>query len=261
MNDSVLPHAKLPLTSLKPRPSFYGAPVGILLLERARTPGIRPFIPGSVGNASTWSVPVRYKTMPGISFKEIIGPNAGELASAVAQAASELESEGARLITSNCGFMVRYQGAVRAAVEVPVLLSSLLLAPFLERMLPQERALGIITANASALTQDVLEAAGLPAKCQRFVVAGLEDSPSFASAFLTARGDLDVSAVETETVAAAVALLKRRPDIGMLLLECSELPPYAGAVQRATGVPVFDFTSMVEFFVGGLARRPFSGLS
>jgi len=82
----------------------------------------------------------------------------------------------------------------------------------------------------------------------------------FRPAFLTASGDLDGSAVESETVAAAVALLKDRPDIGLLLFECSELSPYAAAVQRVTGVPVFDFTSMIEFVIGGSIRGPFAGI-
>jgi hypothetical protein len=56
-----------------------------------------------------------------------------------------------------------------------------------------------------------------------------------------------------------MGLVGSHPDIGALLLECSELPTYAAAVQRATGVPVFDFSSMVEFFVSGLKRTPFSG--
>ena len=248
------------LGSLKAGQQFYGAPVGILQLERFPGPFFRPFIPGSVGNASTWSVPVRYKTVPGLKFDQLLGPRAKEISSCVVRAAVELVQEGAQLITSNCGFMIRYQEAVRAAVEVPVLLSSLLLAPFLERILPSGKVLGIITANSSSLTSDLLEAAGLPANSKRVVVAGLEGCPYFAAAFLKGSGDLDISAVETETVDAAVAVLSGRPDIGMLLFECSELPPYAAAVQRATGIPVFDFTSMVEFFIGGLTRTPFSGL-
>ncbi|MDI3567429.1 hypothetical protein OWC48_44500 [Bradyrhizobium sp. Arg816] len=246
--------------SLKPAQPFYGAPVGILVFERPQAPFIRPFVPGSVGNASTWSVPVRYKAVPGLKFDQLLGPNAEEMTSAVIQAARKLTRDGAQLITSNCGFMIRYQEAVRAALEVPVLLSSLLLAPFLERMLPRGKALGIITASAPSLTQLLLEAAGLSANFDRVVVAGLEHAPSFASAWITCSDHLDVSAVETETVEAAVALLADRPDIGMLLLECSELPPFAAAVQRATGVPVFDFTSMVEFFVSGLIRKPFNGI-
>lgn len=258
--DSILTKGDVRYASMKPTQPFYGAPVGILVFERPQAPFIRPFIPGSVGNASTWSVPVRYKAVPGLRFDQLLGPDAEEMTSAVIQAATELAHDGAQLITSNCGFMIRYQEAVRAALEIPILLSSLLLAPFLERMLPRGKALGIITASASSLTQPMLDAAGLSANSERVVVAGLEHAPSFAAAWIKCSDHLDVSAVETETVDAAVALLAARPDIGMLLLECSELPPFAAAVQRAIGVPVFDFTSMVEFFVTGLIRKPFNGL-
>jgi hypothetical protein len=239
----------------------YGAPVGILLLQRANDPFDRPFVPGSVGNASTWSVPARYKVMPGVDFSRIIGASADAAGSVVTQAAVELVREGARLITSNCGFMVRYQEQVRTAVDVPVLLSSLLLGPFLERMLPRGQALGIITAKASSLTPDLLRAAGTAPDPERVAIAGLEDAPVFARSFLTCDGDFDYDSVEKETVDAAIALVKQRPDVGMLLLECSELPPYAAAIQAATGLAVYDFTSMVEFFARGLIRKPFHGLS
>lgn len=260
MIDPALAQSKRRFASLTPAQQFYGAPVGILQLERFPGPFLRPYIPGSVGNASTWSVPVRYRTVPGLQFDQILGQRAGEMAPAVVQAATDLVREGAQLITSNCGFMIRYQEVVRTAVEVPVLLFSLLLAPFLERMLPPGKALGIITANSRSLTPDLLEAAGLPANSKRVVVAGLEGTCSFAAAFLNASADLDVSSVETEMVSVAVALVGDEPEIGMLLLECSELPPYAAAVHRVTGLPVFDFTSMVEFFVHGLIRRPFKGI-
>jgi hypothetical protein len=130
-------------------------------------------------------------------------------------------------------------------------------------MLPPSKALGIIVADKPVLTQDLLEAAGLRSNPgRRVVIAGLEDTPVFAPTFLRGWVDyLDVGAVEANVVNAAVALQKDRPDIGMLLLECGDLPPYAAAVQRATGgIPVFDYTSMVEFFVRGLIRRPFTGL-
>lgn len=190
MNDPAPPRTERRLFSLRQGQSFYGAPVGILQLERVDRPGFRPFIPGSVGNASTWTVPVRYKTIPGLTFNRLLGPVDVEMQSAVAKAAIELEREGAQVITSNCGFMVRYQDVVRTAVEVPVLLSSLLLGPLLERMLPREKALGIITANASSLTSDLLEAAGLSAMSKRLVIAALEDAPAFAAAFVRPSGDL-----------------------------------------------------------------------
>jgi hypothetical protein len=245
--------SELSIATASPGQAFFGAPVGILLLDC-----VAPFIPGSVGNATTWSVPVRYKTVPGLTVDRILGPAAAELEGAVAEAAGELASDGARLITSNCGFTLRYQAAVQRAVQVPVLLSSLLLAPFLERMLPEDQVLGIITASTASLTPELLDAAGVQA--HRVVVAGLDDAPAFTAGFITCVGEVDVSAVESETVEAATTMLENRPDVGIVLFECSELPPYAAAVQRATGVPVFDFTSMVEFAIGGLARRPFSSL-
>lgn len=242
---------------------FNGAPVGILMLER-RGGDNRPFLPGDTGNASTWSVPVRYKTVPGLGAKEILGPDGEELTAAVVQAATKLVQEGAQLITSGCGYMIQYQEAVRAAVDVPVFLSSLLLAPFLEKMLPPDKALGIMVASKSSLTQDMLEAAGLRADIgRRVVVAGLEDTPVFAPTWIRSKGpsiDLDPGAVQTDVVDTAVALLNDRPDVGMLLLECGNLPPYASAVQQAIGIPVFDFTSLIEFFVRGLIRTPFTGL-
>ncbi|RWD25874.1 MAG: hypothetical protein EOS34_33180 [Mesorhizobium sp.] len=92
------------------------------------------------------------------------------------------------------------------------------------------------------------------------VVFGLDDAPVFAGFFLEPYGDLDVEAVQADVVNAILNLQKDRPDIGMLLLECGGLGPYAAAVQEATDLPVFDYTSMVEFFVGGLTRKPFTGL-
>ncbi|AJA65498.1 MULTISPECIES: aspartate/glutamate racemase family protein [Bradyrhizobium] len=241
---------------------FYGAPVGILMVQRATTddPFDRFYPPGSVNNASTWSVPVRYKPMLGLTFPMLQVPNNAATESIAVKAAVELAREGASFITANCGFMVRYQEAVRAAVDIPVCLSPLVLAPFLERMLPPTKSVGIITAKAP-FTPDLLEAAGILPDCRRVSIVGLEKSPSFASVILNATANMDVDAVEAETVRAALDLQAKRPDIGVFLLECSELPPYAAAVQRATGVPVFDYTSMVEFFVRGVVPRRFYGIT
>jgi hypothetical protein len=236
--------------------TFYGAPIGIMLLDEVL---LAHYPPGSVGNAGTWSAPARYKTMPGLKFSKLLGPYSEELEAIAIQTAADLAHEGARLITSNCGFMIRYQEAVRAAVDVPVLLSSLLLAPFIERMLPRDKVLGVVTASKSSLTPTDWVAAGFPGTPERVVVAGLEECPAFAGAILTGERGLDVYAVESETIDAAVGLIRSRPDVGALLLECSELPTYAAAVQRATGVPVFDFSSLVEFFMQGLKRQPFTG--
>lgn len=239
--------------SASPGQAFFGAPLGVLLIDC-----VAPFVPGSVGNASTFTAPARYRTVPGLTVERILSPDAGACEPAVVAAAQALATEGARMITSNCGFAIRFQRAVSAAVDVPVLLSSLLLAPMLERVLPGDKGLGIITASADSLTQDLLSAAGM-ASPDRVGIAGLDDKPAFTAGLITCVGELDRQALELETVEVATSLIERRPDTGALLLECAELPPYAAAVQRATGVPVFDITSMVELVLGGMCRTPFRG--
>ncbi|RUV24322.1 MAG: hypothetical protein E5W01_03130 [Mesorhizobium sp.] len=71
---------------------------------------------------------------------------------------------------------------------------------------------------------------------------------------------MDVAGSQADVVNAAVALQTERPDIGMLLLECGDLPPYAHAVSAGDPNTSLCFTSMVQFFVEGLVRYPFTGL-
>ena len=64
-------------------------------------------------------------------------------------------------ITTNCGFLVKLQGQLAAAVSVPVFTSSLLLVPLVHRMLPPGRRVGAPTVDASALTAEHLIGAGI----------------------------------------------------------------------------------------------------
>lgn len=235
---------------------FFGAPIGVMLLD-----DVSPYIPGSVGNAGTFSQPVRYRTMPGVTGELVLGPDADKCESVVVETAMLLASEGARMITANCGYTARFQHAVSKSVDVPVLLSPLLMVPFLERMLPAGKNLGILTGDPATLTEEFLAATNLTEAFGRgrIVVGGLDDAPVFLAAYQDCVGEADVPAMTREVVGAAKALVDHGPDIGFLLLECSEFPPYAEAVQQATGVPVFDYTSLVEFFAGGLRRKSFDG--
>ncbi|MDR1045160.1 MAG: aspartate/glutamate racemase family protein, partial [Candidatus Adiutrix sp.] len=70
---------------------------------------------------------------------------------------------------------------------------------------------------------------------------------------------LDSELIEAGVVERARALVEKNPEIGPILLECSCLPPYAHAVQAATGRPVFDFITMINYFVGSQFRKAFGG--
>ncbi len=62
--------------------------------------------------------------------------------------------------------------------------------------------------------------------------------------------------MEDDTVAAARRLVATHPDLGAIVLECANMPPYRAAVAEAIGLPVFDAASLVAWFhaaIGGPA--------
>lgn len=230
----------------------YGHAVGIILVD-VRT----PFIPGDVGNASTYPFPVVYRTARDVSLDRLINQGDKSLAPSVIAVAKELENLGVRAVTSDCGYMLHFQKEVAAALSVPVILSSLLQLPLLENALGDAR-IGVICANKARLVPELLDLAGLSDK-SRAVVYGLEHCPAFRSPILDEEPLLDDAKIEKEVTDTARAMLADHPDVGAVLLECSNLPPYAHAVQRAVGRPVFDFTTMINFFQAAAFRRPFQG--
>lgn len=62
-------------------------------------------------------------------------------------------------------------------------------------------------------------------------------------------------AMKQEMVDEVTALLQQNPNIGALVLECTQMPPYAEAIQRAVKVPVYDVYTMGMWFYSGLVRR------
>jgi hypothetical protein len=60
-------------------------------------------------------------------------------------------------------------------------------------------------------------------------------------------------------VNAALDMLEEADDIGAILLECSDMPPYAAAVQEATQLPVFDFITLIKWLHNATTQKPYSG--
>ena len=231
--------------------SWYGESIGILILDAAY-----PCIPGNVGNATTYPFPVRYHEVEGASIDRLLNQCDPTLVTPFILGARALQARGVKAVTGACGFMAIFQREVAAALEIPVFLSSLLQIPFMAQV--TERPVGIITANASRLTQAHFAACGIGPEVALHV-AGMEDQPEFRSAILEEKGTLESGLIEAEVCAVAKDLVARHPGIGSILLECSDLPPYAQAVQRATGRPVFDFNTMITHVERAVVARPYQG--
>jgi Asp/Glu/hydantoin racemase len=232
--------------------SIYGAPLGILMLE-ARFPRI----PGDMGNALTWPFPVLYRVVRGATPERVVLQGASGLLPDFLAAAADLVDLGAEAITTNCGFLSLFQRELAAHVRVPVATSALIQVPWVQATLPAGRQVGVITVSAGSLTPRHLEAAGVPPDTP---IAGTETGREFFRVLIKAeKPDLDVDLARRDILDAGVALLAKHPNIGAIVLECTNMPPYAKALQEALGLPIFDICSLITWFHAGLRPRAFVG--
>lgn len=216
-----------------------------------------PLIPGNVVNASTFDFPVRYKLVPGATQARILAADPTLLDDIIA-AGRELEQEGVRALVGACGYFGNFQREVAAALDIPVFLSSLLQVPIIHRALKPGRKIGILCADSHSLRPSTLEACGVTPAIP-VVIVGLEDKPEFGK-ILYSKGEFDYDRLEQEVVESAQEMVREHPDIGAVLLECSDLPPFAAAVQDAVGLPVFDFITMINWIYRALVQRPYTGI-
>ena len=231
-----------------------GETIGIILLDC-----LLPLPPGDVGNATTYPFPVRYQVARAASIERLIYDRDMSLLEPFMEAGRSLVSQGVRAVTSDCGFMALFQEEMAQELGVPVFLSSLLQIPFIQQILRREEKVGVVSAEGSKITPRHLEAVGVGFP-ERVVVTGMEDSAAFRRAILDEGGVLDFPAVEADVVARAQGLVEKDPLIKAILLECSNLPPYAAAVQEAVGLPVFDFNTMINFVHSSLVRQRYGGV-
>jgi len=231
--------------------AIYGAPLGILMLE-ARFPRIH----GDMGNGGTWPFPVLYRVVRGASPERVVLEGARGLLPDFLEAARDLVAQGAEAITTNCGFLSLFQREIAAAVGVPVATSSLMQVPWVQAMLPPGQRVGLVTVSGGSLTPAHLEAAGVPADIP---MEGTESGREFFRVLIRAeKDDMDVDLAERDVVEAAQRLVARHPEVGAIVLECTNMPPYAAAVQRATGRPVYDIYAMITYFHAGIRPRDFA---
>src|SRR5207302_5316029 len=163
---------------------LYGSRVGILMLETKF-----PRIPGDMGNGTTWPFPVLYKVVPGATPDRVVRHKSAGLINAFLDAAAELVQLGADGITTTCGFLSLYQREIAQHVGVPVATSSLMQIPFIERILPPGKRVGVLTVSAANLTGEHLRAAGADPATP---VVGTEGGSEFSRVMINDEERLDV---------------------------------------------------------------------
>ena len=218
--------------------------IGVLMLDTAFERVL-----GDAGHMGSYHMPARARVVAQAGSLEIVrdGLPPPELIAAFCAAARELEAMGAVAITSTCGFLVTVQELIAQAVRIPVMVSALSLFGGV-RVAHGGRPIGVLTASAPSLGRLAQAAAGIgPGEAR---IMGMEDCAAFARAFLVAKADqpavIDQAAIEAAVVAKARALLAAEPNLAAFLLECGNLPPYAGAIRAATQRPVYSILTAAK---------------
>ena len=128
--------------------------------------------------------------------------------------------------------------------------------PWVQATLPPGKRVGVVTVSAGSLTPRHLEAAGVPLDTP---IAGTETGREFFRVLVKAeKDDMDVDLAAQDILDAGRGLVERHKDIGAIVLECTNMPPYAHALREAIGLPVFDIYSLITWFHAGLRPRDFT---
>ena len=197
-----------------------------------------PRPPGDIGHPRTFGVPVRRRVVDGAVPQAVVGSGAALRASGLDQrfieAARALEREGARAVITSCGFLVLLQAELQDAVQVPLISSSLVLLPSL---LARERRVGVLTISAERLGAEHLTGAGVPGeRLADVVIQGVDAAGEFATRILGNERAMDLERAGADVVAAAQALKARAPEVSTVVLECTNMPPWRAAIEKATGL-------------------------
>ncbi len=212
--------------------------LGLLMLE---TQFPRP--PGDVGHPQTFrqlGIEARLHVVPGASPNLVVRQADVTILPPFLAAARELVRLGARMIATSCGFLAMFQRELQQAVPVPVLSSSLLWLP---RLLAAGERPGVLTIDADSLQAAHFRGVGA---AEDTPCVGVQDGCEFQRQILANQPTLDQAQAEQDVVAAALELVRRHPRLSCIVLECTNMPPYAEAVRRASGRRVEHLPSLVR---------------
>ena len=221
--------------------SFYGAPLGILMLETRF-----PRIPGDIGNAASFGYPVHFHIVRGASVARVVLEQDEKLLEPFIEAAQTLEKLGVRVITTSCGFLAMFQKHIARQLRVPFFSSSLMQIPWVSSLLPPGTRLGVLTARKDSLTEKHFS--GVDVDASNLLIGGMDNSPEFCRTFIEGNSHCNASMLEQEMLAAALELQSKGP-LGAIVLECTNMPPFSQAIHKATGLPVFDCLSLANYVV------------
>lgn len=235
--------------------------LGIMILD-----DVYPGFPGDVRNASTYPYNVQFEIVTGIDIQTLVfAEDKSSCLKPIRQAAVHLEQKGCRAISAECGYFAYFQKEIAAAVSVPVFMSSLLQVSWAQQLIKPDQTVGIYVGSKQALTPDHLAAAGISLN-SNYVVEGAIDNgrcEEFENLWIERKRPNPPQAVyhkaEKEFLSVGTHFFNSHPDMGAMVLECTGFPPFARALQQKIDIPVFSYTTLLDYAYSIVVHRDFHG--
>lgn len=199
--------------------------------------------PGNPQHAGSFSFPVLYEEVE-IDKLDDLFSGADYIGQRLLEAAQRAIDNGARSIVGACGSFAYHQRFVTERLPVPAYLSVLTQLPLLQSAMLGS-GLGVICASASAMNERVYEQCGV-ADTGGLTIAEMIGRPEF-DRFIAGERDIDFDKLSRETSEAARELKATDPKLAGILLQCSDLCPFAPGLQSESGVPVFDAALLIRW--------------
>jgi len=231
-----------------PQQSIAGFPVGIIVIEDNMH-----LLPGNVANAQSFNFPVLYEVLEGVKADQVMGGDAN-IGERVIAGGQKLIKRGARVVLGACGSFANYQKQTAAELCVPTFLTVMMQVPWILPSLKPDQKIGVIAAVASALTPKVFDQSGITDP-DRLVIDEAIKLESFMK-MANCDASFDPKQLASDMTQLAKKMVDNCPEIAVILLQCSDMPPFAAAIQDGVQLPVFDMTSIVEWAARAAMRRP-----
>lgn len=225
--------------------------LGVIMLD---TEFPRPI--GDVGHVNSWNIPVRFYKVPKASPDLVIRHGSKGLLDGFIEAGNALINDGCTALITSCGFLARHQKVLSAEFSVPFASSSLVQVSAVQSMLGDTGCVGVITYDAQSLAEENFIACNADPKTP---VIGVPDNGVFR-ALIEGGAAYDFQALEAEIISAAKTLVSKHPQVRAIVLECTNMPPFAKSISQAVGLPVFDILSVGHWLYQSTQPRDFAQL-
>lgn len=227
--------------------TFYGVTIGILMVKTH----FRRHL-GDIGHAGTWPFPVQYRIVEDAIPTKMTNLHTNSLLEPFKKAAQELIDAGVDGITTTCGFLSIYQKELADFCSVPVATSSLLQVPTVERLISSKKRVAILTYDGDALNGEYLASVGIKPDTP---VYGMPKNSAFVRSIKEGDDTVPFAILKEEVLTLTRKLLSDHPDVGALVLECTNLAPFSAYIQDEFQIPVYDTVTLVNWFQAGLQPK------